>query len=56
MTQPVLGWAGQRPLDMAVRGPKVFPKLTRVWSREHAEEAKRFKEVREALRKKYGRS
>ena len=45
-----------KPLDMAVRGPKAFPALNRVWSRAHTEQVVAFRKAREEARRKYGRS
>ncbi len=56
MKQPIIMDRG-RPLDWKTRGPKVFPKLNTVWSREHAEQAVAFRKAREEARRKYnGRS
>ena len=46
-----------KSLDWKTRGPKVFPKLNILWSREHVEQAVAFRKAREEARRKYnGRS
>jgi hypothetical protein len=51
-----LGWSGQKPLDVELRGPKILTEIVPAWSPEHAEVAKHFAEARAAARRRYGRS